>query len=72
MEWWRKLEMKVKVIISVITLFSMLSGGGFSVYSTFAKDKEFQELRQEYIEDKLTFRRNRIQDQMWQYQDRRS
>lgn len=48
----------------------MLSGIGFSVYNVFAKDKEFQSLKQEYVLDKLTFRRNRVQERIWKYDDR--
>ena len=42
MEWWKELDMKIKILIGIITLCSMLSGFGFTVYSTFAKEEAFQ------------------------------
>ena len=52
-EWWKGLNMKIKVLISMLTLCSMLSGVGFSVYSTFAKEIEFQTLRSDFDSYKL-------------------
>lgn len=70
MEFLKNLDTKIKVAIGIITLASMISVMGLNVYNVFAKEEAFQSLKQEYLVDKLTFRRNRVQERMWQYDDR--
>ena len=69
-EWWKRRNMKIKIIISIITLCSMLSGIGFSVYSTFAKEVEFQTLRNDFDSYKLKERANFLETRVWNCRDR--
>ena len=62
--------MKIKVAIGILTLFSMLSGIGFSVYSTFAKEAEFQTLRNDFDWYKLKERANFLETRVWNCRDR--
>jgi hypothetical protein len=70
MEWWKGLDMKIKVIMSIIALCSMLSGIGFSVYSTFAKETAFQDLRNDFDSYKLKERADFLETRVWNCRDR--
>lgn len=62
--------MKIKLMIGVITLCSMLSGIGFSVYQTFAKETAFQTLRNEFDSYKLKERADFLETRVWNCRDR--
>ena len=39
---WKEVDMKLKIIISIITISTFVTGFGVGFYKTFAKEKEFQ------------------------------
>lgn len=69
-KWWKELNMKIKIIISIVTLCSMLSGVGFSVYSTFAKETEFKEFVAGYEFDRIIKRANWLDEKVWKCRER--
>ena len=62
--------MKIKVAIGILTLCSILSGIGFSVYSTFAKETAFQTLKSDFDSYKLKERANFLETRVWNCRDR--
>jgi capsular polysaccharide biosynthesis protein len=49
---WSEVDMKLKIIIYLITIASFVTGGATGFYKTFAKEKAFQAHITMYLNDK--------------------
>lgn len=62
--------MRLKLILTLVAFCSTLSGFGFTVYKTFAKENEFKQFVASYELDKDIQRANWLDEKVWKCRER--